>query len=94
MEQSVDKLGVIIAPDFISQKLQDPQFVMMYLRSVIPAYLLDAQGKMKEKELRAFLKASGMTIAEFDALLENVIKQLVLSEILGSLSYATSGEIK
>ena len=94
MEQSIDTLGVKIGSEFISHKLQDPQFVMMYLRSIIPPFLLDAQGKLKDKELRAFLKASGMTVAEFDTLLENVVKQLILSELLGSLSYATAGEIK
>ncbi len=94
MEQSIDKLGIKISSDFISKKLQDPQFVMIYLRSIIPAYLLDAQGKMKEKELSTFLKASGMTIAEFDMVLENIVKQLILSELLGSFSYATLGEIK
>ncbi len=94
MEETIDSLGIKISSDFIADSLRDPRFVMTYLRSVIPPYLLDAQGNMQEKELKAFLKASGMTFAAFDALLESIVKQIILAEILGSVSYTSSAEIK
>ncbi len=93
-ETAVDDLGVSLSPAFIAKNLNDPLFIMNYLRAVVPPHLIDPQGGIKDKELKAYLKATGMTAAEFDGLLEKNLKQLLLSDIVGSLVSVTQAEVR
>jgi len=94
MEGAVDSLGIHLSSEFISDSLRDPQFIMVYLRSLLPPYLIDPKTGIKEEEFKAFLKASGITLSAFDLLLEKLIKQIVFGELLGTAVSVNQAEIK
>lgn len=94
VEQAIDDLSLQLSSDYIASCLHDPLFVMTYLRSVIPPYLVDPESGVKSKELSLFLKNAAISGAEFDKILEKAIKLTLFSDLVNSLFYVSEDQIK
>src|SRR5579872_6946989 len=57
INQFADRLGIYLSPDYITQKLSNPEFVTKELSHVLPAQLIDERtGAINELMLRQYLK--------------------------------------
>jgi parvulin-like peptidyl-prolyl isomerase len=71
--------GLELHSDFIAEQIKNKNREVL---SLIPSYALDAQGNVDQNILREYLSRRGMTIAEFEQRLEQLLMRTMVSELI------------
>lgn len=88
-----EKLNLHISPDFITEKLNNPSYIMEELSDVIPYFVIDQQG-INNAMVDRYLAQNRLSMQDFDAKIEDKIKRNIVLEIAGSTAYVTNQQMK
>lgn len=89
-----DKISVKIAPEFVLQKLQDPEFVVRNFRDIIPLQSITQQGGINMPFLRSYLQRQGLSLGDFEASIERSLRRKLVGDLIKSSVYISEQEIK
>ena len=94
INQFADRLGIFLNPDYVVQKLNDPQFVTQELSNIVPPQLIDETGGINEGMLRQYLKHTGLTVDAFERMIERELIDKLAFDVLASGFYLPEFDIK
>jgi len=85
IDQLADKFDLHMNKDYIADILSDVGFVYRNLSHLVPPSLLDPEGGIDMQGLKVYLARQGMTIADFEYEVEQMLKRsLVVNLMLGA----------
>ena len=90
---AADKLGISLSADYISKKFSDPDYMYRILGQVIPVQYLMQEGFDLSK-LSYLLRKQGVSISQFEEMVENTIKKLAVFDIAQSALYIPESVLK
>ncbi len=93
LDAVVDAIHLRIAPEFVVQKLQDPAFVVRELRDVIPLQAMTQQGHINMPFLKYYLEKQGLSLGNFEQLIEKALKRKMVSDIVKLSVYVSNDEL-
>ena len=92
LDQEAAKIGIVVSPEFIREKLQDFAYITQDLGDVIPFYVLDQHG-VDITRLNYYLAQQRLTMQDFEDRIENKIKRSVLLTMLEAAVYVPKAQI-
>lgn len=81
------KMNLDLSEHFIVQQLQNPSFVMNSLLDLVPVYIFDQHGVINKDKLNQYLRYTGQSMGQFEESLENILKRIFVTEIIGTAAY-------
>lgn len=93
VQSAAENSGFNIGADYITQKLQDNEFVKDNLSNIIPNDVFE-NGKLNTSSLIQALKAQQTSLEDFEALLKEIIERNLFVDSLQSLSYIPQDLLK
>ena len=87
LDSAADKIGIDLSSNYISKKLTDPNIVYSILNKLFPTLGITQTTKIDSQQLALFLKREGLTISEFEEILENEIKRAAVMDIVAGAVY-------
>jgi peptidyl-prolyl cis-trans isomerase D len=86
-------LNIYISPEFVTQKLNDPSYIVEELSDVVPFYIVDQQG-INVPMVNRYLSQHRLTMKDFETQIEEKIKRNMVLAILNSTAYVSQQQLK
>jgi hypothetical protein len=87
VNQFVDFLGIHVSPDYITEKINDVQFVRQHLQKLLPGFIFDSNGMLNSEKLKIFLQHRGLSIRDFEHKVECSLGQIQAMQFVISSCY-------
>lgn len=94
INQCVASLGIQVSPDYISEKINDAQFVRQHLQRLVPNFVFDATGALNIEKLKLFLQHRGLSIHDFEYKVEQNLAQMQAMQFVLSSCYIPSFDVE
>jgi len=94
LSSCMDRSGLHINPRVIAQKAQDPMLVMNIFGSTLPRALYDRQGRLQQEILLRLLSTLGLTIEDFEKMLEGVAERELALNLFNLATPVTEKELE
>ncbi len=93
IKSATQNLGAEIHPEYVQSKLSDPYFVYQHLRGIIPPQALRG-GTIDATALERNLERQGISMAEFDELLQDALLRSFLFSLVEAGLYIPNDALK
>lgn len=89
------ELGLHVSPEYITEKISDPMFVMREstLLNLIPPYVFNQAGGINQEILQAHLRHFGITTTQFEHYVERALMRRIVIDILGTTVYVPTFDV-
>lgn len=94
MNQLVRELGIHVHSDYISEVINNAQFVRQHLQRLLPAFVFDQTGMLDTEKLNMYLKHKGISVKEFENKIEQSLGQLQALQFVGASCYVPSFDVQ
>ncbi len=91
--ETADKLKLRLAPEYVAMKMRDPVFMIQALSDLIPPFAFTEAG-IDYPTLFKYLQRQGISVNDFDELVENAIKQHLVLELAQGALYVPEAALK
>lgn len=85
-----DDLHIVLSPQYVVQRLKDPQLLFGLFGEMIPQSLLDKQGNLQYDRMSVFLKHQGLTVGLFEQAVEDLLRDSLVATLAQGASYVTN----
>lgn len=82
-----DQISIHLSNEFITQKLDDPSFMIQNLGEYIIPQVFDPLGGINQKALIEFLRMQGLTLDDFEQAVEAIIKRMLVMALVTGAVY-------
>lgn len=90
IQNSAHDLAIQLSPEYVSNKIQDPSFLLQSLSDLIPPALFSEAGTLDFQVLAQYLQRQGISMAAFEKMVEDAIyKDVVFKLVQGALYVPT-----
>jgi hypothetical protein len=79
------RMGIVLSPLFVGHELRTARIVYSVLGEVIPGNIITEQGTINYENLTSFLQRQGLTMAQFEAMLDD---HLLIAEAIRAIKGA------
>lgn len=89
------ELGLHINPEYITEKISDPMFVMREptLLNLIPPYVFSQKGGVNQELLQAHLRHFGISPTQFEQYVERALLRRLVLDIVSSTVYVPAFDV-
>ena len=88
LDQTVHQLALRMSADYIAEKLSNPLFVRQELAEIIPLAAFDQSGNIDPRILQHYFQRMGLTMADFEQKVAEILARRMLLNILNVSAYA------
>lgn len=92
--QLAQSMHISINHEYISEKLNDREFVAQNLSDIVPSFIFEKSGVINQESLRLYLKHQGLTAAAFEERLVRGIYRAVLLSFVHATNYIPDYEVE
>ena len=85
-----DELHLGLSPQFVVQRLRDPQVLFGLFGQMVPQSLLDKQGNLQYDRLGVFLKHQGLTVKLFEQAVEDMLRDALVATLAQGAALVTN----
>lgn len=85
-----DDLHIALSPQFVAQRLRDPQLLFGLFGEMLPQSLLDKQGNLQYDRFSVFLKHQGLTVGLFEQAVEDMLRDSLVATLAQGAALVTN----
>lgn len=93
LSSCIRRSGLLVSNRAIAQKVQDPMTMMNIFGSQLPRALYDRNGKIQQEILVRLLSTMGLTLQDFEKMLEDAVQRDLVLDIFHLATPVTQKEI-
>jgi hypothetical protein len=93
LSSCINRSGLFVSTRALAQKAQDPMTVMNIFGTQLPRALYDRNGKIQQEVLVRILASMGLTIDDFEKMLEGAVQRDLALELFNLATPVTQKEI-
>lgn len=94
IDQEAQKLGLMVHPDCLTDKLSDFYFLQQWLADLVPFSVLESTGTINVQLLNAYLKRVGISSVDFDTRFTAAVRRYTILNLVEAASYIPMYELK
>ncbi len=94
LNQVSDALSLYLHPDYIADKLHDPQFTMQKLTDIVPFSVLGPTGVIDMQKLKMYLRNMKLSMTDFEQKVGRVLQRQLVEQLTSAASYAPELELR
>lgn len=93
LSSAADEIGIFIDDRFAAERVNNPMFALQFLGDVVPPYVFDKEGRLDKQGLVKVLQRRGISVAKFEAIVEELLRRMLVGSIVSSATYIPRHEI-
>lgn len=94
LNQFADSIDLQVSPEFVTQKLSDPTYVLQALGDLVPRQLVDPMTGIDQAMLKRYLKHFKITVEMFERIVEKTLTERFATDLLKSSFYLPRFDVK
>jgi len=87
LNQFADSIGLQVSPEFVTQKMSDPTYVLQALGDLVPRQLVDPMTGIDQTMLKRYLKHFDLSVDMFERIVEKTLTDRFVTDLLKSSFY-------